>query len=194
MGAATVRNRLAALCWLGVTLAIIGAVACGGREREHMSHNGDEQGSSANAAQHEQSSRNAPATQLSGAPVPDPDAHVTVEGLMSGGHVAWLTERVLCPEEELVSSELDVDYVTTLGLADDDEVPDDLRAYLLEELSLDVDTVEHRWIVEDRLILFKVTPWTNGDAEIAAAAIEVQRLTVSPGWAVSEAGFAFYCS
>ena len=66
-------------------------------------------------------------------------------------------------------------------------------AFLLDQFSLDVDTVEHRWIVEDRLILFKVTPWTDGDSEIAAAAIEVQRLMVAPGWAVSEAGFAFYC-
>ncbi len=92
-----------------------------------------------------------------------------------------------------MSYELDHDYVAPLGLADDDDVPDDLRAFLFGEFSLDVDTVEHRWIVEDQLILFKATPWTDGDSDIAAAAIEVQRLTVAPGWAISEAGFAYYC-
>lgn len=112
---------------------------------------------------------------------------------MTGGHVAWLADRARCPEEELVSAELDYDFVDTLGLARDDEIPDDLHAFLLDEFSLDVDMVEHRWIVEDRLILFKVTPWTDGDSEIAAGAVEVQRLTNAPGWAVSEAAFAFYC-
>lgn len=126
-------------------------------------------------------------------PVPRPDEHVTVEELMSGGHVAWLTDRVLCPEEAFVSYELDFDYVTTLDLASEQEAPDELGAFLLDRFSLDVDTVEHRWIVEDRLILFKVTPWIDGDAEVAAGAIEIQRLTVAPGWAVSEAGFAYYC-
>ena len=113
---------------------------------------------------------------------------------MSGGHVVWLTDRVLCPEEVLVSSELEFDIVTSLGLASHDEMRDDLRAFLLDEFNLDVDTVEHRWVVEDRLILFKVTPWTDGGESIAAAAIEVQRLSVPPGWAVPEAGFALYCA
>ncbi|GEM_PF-1760629 len=113
---------------------------------------------------------------------------------MSGGHVVWLADRVLCPEQVLFSSELEFDTVISLGLESHDEMPDALRTFLLDEFNLDVDTVEHRWVVEDRLILFKVSPWTDGGESIAAAAIEVQRLSIPPGWAVSEAGFALYCA
>ena len=50
---------------------------------------------------------------------------------MSGGHVVWLADRVLCPEEVLISSELEFDTVISLGLESHDEVPDALRTFLL---------------------------------------------------------------
>ncbi len=175
------QQKLSAAFVTVLALLSLGLTACGGPEQSQSEARGGRP----------TTSRPEAADVVS--PVPGPDEHVTVEGLISGGHVAWLTDRVLCPEEAFVSYELDFDYVTTLDLASEEEAPDDLSAFLLDQFSLDVDTVEHRWIVEDRLILFKVTPWTDGDSEIAAAAIEVQRLMVAPGWAVSEAGFAFYC-
>ncbi len=180
-----------ALICIAVAFVALAIVGC---DSNSVSHNGDEQEATSKVAQREQSAPDRPATPSTLRPVPESDVYVTVEGLMSGGHVAWLADRVLCPEEVLVSSELEFDIVTSLTLASHAEMPDDLRAFLLDEFSLDVDTVEHRWVVEDRLILFKVCPWTDGEESIAAAAIEVQRLSVPPGWAVSEAGFAFYCA
>ena len=173
-------HRHCAVVTVTIAALAIWSVACSG---------GDQSQSGIQDAQ--PASTSAPTE--AGNPVPGPSDRVTVDGLMTGGHVAWLKERELCPEEEFVSSTLDSDYVAPLGLESARETPSDLRVFLLEELSLDIDSVEHRWIVDNQLVLFKVTPWTDGEANIAASAVEVQRLTVAPGWAVSEAGFAFYC-
>lgn len=73
-------------------------------------------------------------------------------------------------------------------------LPESLSAVLADVFDLRYEQYQFLWFLPYRLVLFRSTPWVEGDTYYAAAAISLLRVDEPPEWVVEELGVHVRCT